>query len=275
MRRSIGLRFLLSALLLVAPVAHSAVVVEVAGNTATAQISLPGNVSADVTLTFDQPTNLAPQNLGITARLLNPLFDLPLLQQLAGLLSSLTSSLPVLITIEPPAGSGFAMDNTVHVEVHTHLLPYTEGSRLRLFKASLLGGQFRDITEEVLPGSVRTRGTTGGFSQFLVLADLRDTDVVIAQKLAYLRGKTALLTGTERVPLDDLLDTVEDAVYDARYADAIAGIDALRARVSERSGTYIPNQWTPTNRNNNLAGELLGGAATLKFSVGFKRDYGD
>jgi hypothetical protein len=256
-----------------APPARAGVDVAIAGNTATADIDL-GGVGAELILTFDDATSLSAANLGIDAQLVNPL-DAGLLARLPTAdLTSLPSALPLLITVEPPNTGGFSLRNTVRVELHTHALPYTAGSAFRLFKAPL-GGAFRDITDEVAPGSVRTRGTTGGFSQFLVLVDLRGTSDVIAQKFTWLRGKAGALSATERTPVLAMIDAAEAAVADGRLADAIASLDSLRARVSARSGTFIPNAWSPLNRNGNVAGELLAGAATLKFSVGYLRDYGD
>ena len=253
--------------------AHAAVDVQVAGNTATAEIEIAG-VGAELILTFDDATGLSASNLGISAELVNPL-DAGLLSRLPALdLTTVPAALPLLITVEPPSTGGFSLANTVRVEVHTHALPYTAGSEFRLFKAPL-GGAFRDITDEVAPGSVRTRGTTGGFSQFLVLVDLRSTSAVIAQKFTWLRGKAGTLSATERTPVLAMIDAAEAAVADGRHADALANLDAMRARVSARSGTFIPNAWTPVNRNGNTAGELLAGAATLKFSIGYLRDYGD
>ena len=254
--------------------ARAGVDVAVAGNTATADITLPGDIEAELILTFDNAQNLSAQSIGISAQLVS-LTDTALLARLPSLsLTSLPSALPMLITVEPPALGGLSLTNTVRAEIHTHALPYSAGSNLRIFKAPL-NGAFRDITDEVAPGSVRTRGTTGGFSQFLILADLRSTSDVIAEKLSWMRGRTAALTTLERSPLDAYLTAAELAVDEERFADAIAELDALRARVSTRAGTYIPNTWTPTSRDANVAGDLLGGAASLKFSVGFLRDYGD
>jgi len=256
---------------LAAPSARSAVAVQVAGNTATADITLLG-LGAEMILTFDDAQQLTPANLGIRADLVS-ILDPALQLRLPETLTSVATALPLLITVEPRSSSGFAMNNTVRVEVHTHLLPYTAGSPFRLFKAPL-GGQFVDITDEVAPGSVRTRGTTGGFSQFLVLVDLRDTGQVIDLKLAALRSRAAALGAGDRATVEGFLDAAEAAVDEARFADAIAAIDALRAHVSANAGAGIPNTWTPLVRGDNLAGDLLAGAATLKFSVGFLRDYG-
>ena len=255
------------------PRAEAGVTVAVAGNTASADIQLPGGVEAELILTFDAPTGLSASALGISAQTIS-LSDPALLSRLPlDGLASVPAALPLLVTVEPPALGGFSLANTVRVELHTHALPYAAGSGFRLFKAPL-NGPFRDITDEVAPGSVRTRGTTGGFSQFLLLLDLRSTDAVVDEKLAGLRDRLLALPLAERTPLAAHLDEAEAAVGDGRWADAIAAIDAFRARVSSRAGGAIPNVWTPAQRDANVAGDLLGGAASLRFSIGFLRDYG-
>ena len=85
---------------------------------------------------------------------------LPLLARLPGALAQPDSLFPLLVTIEPPQAGGLAFHRTVRVEVHTHALVYSAGSNYRLFKAPL-GGSFKDITDDVAPGSVRaTRRTS-------------------------------------------------------------------------------------------------------------------
>jgi hypothetical protein len=144
---------------------------------------------------------------------------------------------------------------------------------LRLFKAQL-GGPFRDITESVQPGSVRTRGTTPGWSQFLILVDLRPTDTVIAEKFSYLQNQLNLLSPGEAAPLQAFLANAQVAVADGRYDDAVVAMDSFSARVSSRAGTNIPDMWRSARDVTNSAGELLAGANTLVFSIGYLRDYG-
>jgi hypothetical protein len=248
--------------------------ITVAGNTASVEVQLADVTLAELNLAFDDASALTPSSLGVTAQLVS-LTDPLLRLRLPNLgLQTPLSALPLLLTVEPPDADGLNFRNTVRAEIHTHLLPYVAGSRLRIFKAPL-GGQFKDITDEVAPGSVRTRGTTGGFSQFLILVDLRSTSSVIAAKIAQLRALTATLPLATRAPLDAAIDDAEDAVADARWADAIAAVDSLRAQVSAAAGTTIPNLWSTSNRNGNTAGNLLGDASSLKFSIGFRRDYGN
>jgi hypothetical protein len=273
-----GLFLSLSALcaLAIAPVTSAQslpVAVDIAGNIATVRIGDPAAPLADLTLDFDDATGLSPAALGISAQLVS-LSDPTLLARFpAGSLTAIPSALPLMITVEPPKAGGLVQRRLVHIELHTHALPYTTASPLRLFKAQL-GGSFRDITESVRPGSVRTRGTSPGWSQFVVVADLRSTRGVIAGKFANLRDSLDALSAAEAAPLRVSLNACEAAVDDGRFDDAALALDSFVARVSARAGTAIPDTWKATRDVRNLAGELLSGASTLNFSIGVLRDVG-
>ncbi|MEO6263442.1 MAG: DUF6689 family protein [Luteimonas sp.] len=277
MKYAVVSKLLLTAALLLGSRAAAAqslpVSVGVAGNIATVQVGDPLNPLAELTLTFDDASGLSASSLGVSAKLVD-ITDPSLLARLPDLsLTRPDSSFPLLITIEPPATGGLSFHRSARVEVHTHALNYSVGSPYRLFKAPL-GGAFRDITDEVAPGSVRARGTTGGFSQFLVLTDLRETGNVIAGKLAWLRARVDALPATEQPPFDAQLDAVEVAVAGGDFATAIDALDAFRARAAARAGKGLTDEWRATRDADNQAGELLAGAATLKFSIAYLRDYG-
>jgi hypothetical protein len=266
---------MLAALLLWAGTAQAQVVpvsTTVSGNVATVQVGSLAQPLAEVTLTFDDASGLSASSLGVSARMVD-LGDATLLARLPSNLLQLDNAFPLLVTIEPPATGGLAFHRTVRVEVHTHALVYTPGSSYRLFKAPL-NGAFRDITDEIAPGSVRARGTTGGFSQFLVLTDLRETDSVIATKTAWLRNRIDTLPAAEQQAFDALLDGFQSALASGAYADAIAALDAFRARAADRAGAVLADEWRATHDTDNQAGELMAGAATLKFSTAYLRDYG-
>ena len=249
------------------------VTVAASGDSATVEVKLGALSLADLTLSFDDASGLSPASLGVTAQLLNPSASALLDRLPDPELNQLSGALPLLVTIEPPANGGLSFDRTVRVEIHTHLLSYTTGSSYRLFKAPL-GGEFRDITDEIASGSVRARGTTGGFSQFLVLADLRETGAVIAEKVDWLRERIDLLPAGERPAFDGYLDTVEAAVDSEDYASATTALDLFRARAATRAGNQLDATWQPGGSTQNHAGELVSGAATLKFSVEYLRDFG-
>ena len=245
----------------------------ISGNEANAFVGLPGLTILDLSLEFENAQGLNANSLGIGAKIVSPLS--PLLQgRLPDLnLTSLTAALPVLITVEPPANGGLRFQGTGRVELHTHALPYALGSSLRLFKAPL-GGPFQDITDEIAQGSVRARGTYGGFSQFLILIDLRPTGMVIDEKVLRLRNRVALLPIAEQPAFTALLDDTEDALDNDDYPAALTAIDGVRALAQANAGTTLPNEWRADHSTSNHAGELIAGAATLRFSVVYQRDYG-
>lgn len=247
--------------------------VAVSGDVATATIGPPSGPLAVVTLAFDEVSGLSATSLGLSAILVNP-DDALLRARLPDLqLNQIDPLFPLLLAIEPPAPGGLSF-RTVRVEVHTHALVYAAGSSYRLFKAPL-SGDFVDITDEIAPGSVRARGTTGGFSQFLVLLDLRESRGVVADKIAALRARVATLPFAERQPFDARIDAAEAAVAAGDYAAALNAVDQIAQRAQARAGTHLADRWRATRDADNQAGDLLAGAATLRFSIAYLRDYGD
>ena len=223
--------------------------VSISGNTATASIGAPGSTLAELILSFDDASGLSASSLGISAELVSPTSAALLARLPDASLTSLPAALPLLITVEPPSLAGLSFRRTVSAEIHTHLLAYTAGS-------------------------VRARSSTGAFSQFLILADLRPSSSVIAQKFAWLRSEVAALAAQQRTPLEAHLDAAEAAVASSNWAAAIGELDAFGAYVSAQAGHTIPQQWRAQRDQHNSAGELLSGAATIKFSIGYLRDYG-
>lgn len=271
-------RWLLAiALLLCTPLALATdlpVSVTVVGNVATAQIGSPASPIAELTLSFDDASGLTPASLGIRASTID-ITDPALLSRLPDLrLVRLESALPLMVTIEPPAAGGLSFRRSGRFELHTHALAYSLGSNFRVFKAPI-GGQFHDTTEEIAQGSVRARSRYGGFSQFIIGADLRETSTVVAGKIAWLRGRIASLPASEQPAFTAQLDTVESAVAHQDYATALAAIDLMSDRAQARAGNGLLDEWRATRDADNQAGELLAGAATLKFSVAYLRDFGE
>lgn len=247
--------------------------VDIANNVAIVQVGNPLNPLAELTLVFDDVSNLNANSLGVSAKLVD-VSDPALLARLPDLqLTRLDSALPLLITIEPPATGGLSFRRTGRFELHTHALSYSLGSSYRVLKAPV-GGAFHDTTEEIAQGSVRARSRYGGFSQFLVVTDLRDSAVVVAAKIAALRARVATLPANERAPFSAQLDAIEAAVAHQDYASAISGVDLVSARALARAGNGLADEWRATRDADNQAGDLLAGAATLKFSVAYLRDFG-
>ncbi|HEY6892579.1 MAG TPA: DUF6689 family protein [Rhodanobacteraceae bacterium] len=290
--------------LALAATASAQVVVTVDGDTANATISLTDNAGhvyeADVTIVFDTPQNLTPQALNLTAEIVDPAAVDPRLKN-DGITTGLNANclvpllglqcptvdpdFPVLITVEPIdipwlfrdgfdaplralAGSdGFSFLNTYQIDVHTHDLPYVEGSSYRLFKAPV-GGDFHDITTDVLPGSMRARGRGGAFSQFVVVSDPRPGLTAALLKLAELNVRILAATISDGLRLDLLALVAQiDALIVVDVLGAIDLIDQLIALIDADAGTSIPNVWTARRDVVNDAGEMGELAHSLRFSA--------
>lgn len=245
----------------------------VSGNSITITIAKPGGLGASVTLSFEDVTGLNLLNLGLSAQVVNP--NDPAL--LARLPAGDSVALPLLLRIEPPVAGGLSFRGVASLEIHTENLLYTPGSPLRLFTAPL-GGPFEDFTVAMGAGSYRARGTTGGFSEFLIVSESRPVDQVITTKFDRLEEE-----------LDEYAAAMPAALYEdlsarlaaarADYAggatlQAIQKIDGFITVVQQHSGTEIPNVWRAARDVENVAGYLRAGAMTLRFSLSRKSELG-
>lgn len=288
---------LLFATLIGARAALAQVDVEVVGNTAHATIlledALGTQYDAEVTIIFDGPMNLSPQSLNLDAELFDPDNAPAITNHLpAGL--SIDPAFPMLVTVEPPGTpelftSGFepfedgtgvlSFQNTYDIEIHTHRLAYTPDSPYRLLKAPI-GGEFADITEDVLKGSARARGRGGAFSQFVIGKDannggLGEVLVVILPKSTALtlRLTAAILDNLLRGELTALLTNVIAAIGTAVLdpvlgcTNAIPPLDDFIADIEAHAGIDIANLWRGQRDLVNDAGELDSLARTLRFSL--------
>jgi hypothetical protein len=264
----------------------ASVVVTIDGNVAQADIHLSDGTndhSAIVTITFDSPLNLDVRSLNLTAELVNP--NDPLITSrfasVAGVV--VDPAFPMLITVEPPSADWIfktSMDgaedgtgelsflNTYEFEIHTHDLTFVPNSDYRILKAPV-GGLFGDITEDVLSGSVRTRGRGAAFSQFIVVRDDRLTLVVALGKLVDLdvRILAAALSNALQGDLLGLLGQVQLLLI-VDVGAAIAALDELilHIQVGAANGD-IANVWQADHTLINDAGEMISLAETLRFSL--------
>lgn len=266
------------------------VVVDIDGNVAHAQISLTDGMGglhqAEVTITFDSALNLTARSLNLSAVLVNP--SDPALTMRLPPATSIDPAFPMQITVEPIAldwlfttsfdgpenGSGdLSLLNTYEFEVHTHDIAYVVNSPYRLIKAPI-GGSFRDFTEDILAGSVRARGRDGAFSQFLVARDSTPQCTLNLLPIALgklvnlqLRVAAALLGDLLNGDLVALLATVNANLLALDITGAIANLDVFIAEVTAHAGVDIPNIWTARHDLTNDAGEILGLAQTLRFTL--------
>jgi hypothetical protein len=257
-----------------AAAAHGVVSAVVNGSSVSATVTLPGGLGADVTLSFENVTGLDLASLGLSVRQVNP-NDPALLARLpAGLVPA---GFPVLLRIEPPAAGGLAFRGIASLAIHTHNLQYAAGSPLRLFSAHA-GEPFQDITVAMGAGSYRARGSTGGFSDFLIVSDTRTVDQVIQAKLGALDDELHEYAGTLPGPLygnlSARLAAVRNDIGLGATAAAIHELDGFLAAVQQHSGTEVPDVWRAAHDVENVAGYLRAGALTLRFSLSLKDELG-
>jgi len=241
----------------------------ISGNQVTATLDLPG-VSADLTLTFEQVVGLTASNLGLSAQLVNP-NDPNLISRLpAGGLVTLPGAFPVLVRVQPPASGGLSFSGIYALDVHTPDLEYTTNCPLRLFSAHD-GGPFGDITANMGAGSYRVRGTSGSFSDFVIVADARPLAGVVSQKFDDLSGLLSTYASAIPAPLLNELGNqlqAARAYYQAGdNADAAATVNDFAATVQQNSGTGIPDVWRASGDLPNVAGRLRAAAGTSSFSL--------
>jgi hypothetical protein len=267
--------FVLTAALPVPATGQGIASATVSGSSADLVVSLPGNLGIDVSLDFEDVSGLTLTNLGISAQVINPA-DLTLLARLPGG-STPASGLPVLLRIEPPVTGTLSFTGIVTLKVHTHNLQYTAGTPLRIFSAPL-GGPFRDITTSMGAGSYRARGTTGGFSEFLIVSEARTGDQVIAEKFDRLEDMLETYEGAMSAQLYDdlevLLASARTASTQGDLREAIRVVNELLDAVEQHSGTAIPDVWRSARDVHNVAGYLRAGALTLRFSLALKHSLG-
>jgi hypothetical protein len=239
--------------------------VEIDGNVATADIAV-GAVSATLTIEFENVVGLTAENLGLSAKVVNPL-------SLAGKLPSgvsLPGAFPLVLKISPPAAGGLSFSGVVSVELYTHDLQYTVGSPLRLFSAPD-GGSFTDFTTTVSSGSIRTGSSKPDFSEFIIAADARPLASVIQSKYAkiasLLNQHAAVMGNALNNELNGLYSASQSAYASGNLVAAIEYLEAFGDRVVAASGDPLPDVWRSSRDVTNVAGSLRSAAATLRYSL--------
>jgi hypothetical protein len=243
----------------------------ISGNELTARIELPGGLTADLTLTFENAVGLNPGALVLSASPIIPA-DLSLLSRLgAGV--SIPVGFPVVVRIDPSASSALSFEGVYKLSIYTHNLTLGANSPLRLYRAPN-GGAFGDMTGSLQAGSVRAGGSGPGFSEFLIAVDTRMIDSVISAKFDavqnHLSANWSSILPTVAADLQQRLNQARAAYASGALAAAIDGVSGFADEVKKQSGSAIPNVWRANGGPVNAAGLLRSAADTLKFSLVFK-----
>jgi len=275
MRNHLGVVLFSVLILSASPVpgfAQTALTPSISGNELTARIELPGGLTADLTVTFENVVGLSPGSLALSATAVDPT-DLSLLSRLPGPGLSIPAGFPVVVRIEPSASSALSFEGVYKLSLYTNNLTLGANSPLRLYRAPQ-GGAFGDMTGFLQAGSVRAGGSGPGFSEFVIAVDTRTVDSVIAGKFDALQGQ--LSANWSAIPaavandLQQRLNAARAAYTSGALAVAIDGVSGFSDEVKNQSGSAIPNVWRANGGPVNVAGLLRAGADTLKFSLVFK-----
>lgn len=238
-------------------------------NRVQAKLSLSVLMEVDVTLEFENSIGLNADSIEITAELINPT-DLNVVNRLPSSLTSAVSGFPVLVSISPKADAGFGFEGPAMVELYTKAIHYDPDVPLRLF-TSHDNGKFEDITTLTSSGSFRARGSTGRFSDFIILLDNRTPTSVINEKLADISSTlsnnqlgidTALFS-----QLDSTLNSISQTLSVVDYAAAMVVVDHMITLVESADGALLPNVWRSSGDLVNVQGDLLTQLKTLRFSL--------
>ena len=256
----------------------SVVVTIVDGRTAKADITLinpnGGHYTAEFELEFEAQglQNLTAQCLGITADVLDAaeIADIEQHRLPHGDHQIIDPAFPVRVTVEPPAACGLTFQNHYDVTFETGDLVYTPSGPYRLMKAPL-GGMFHYVTGSVTQGSVRSRGRTGAFSEFIIISDFAPTYTADCQdEYATLQNRidAAQISPTARQALNVDL-AISRAAYEARnYPDAIQRLATFDQHCVEYGGAALPNVWRSQRDLDNVEGDLVGNTDSLRFMMG-------
>jgi hypothetical protein len=250
--------------------AQTALVPQISGNSVTAKIQLAGGVEADLSITFEQVVGLNSNALALSAALVNPM-DATLLSRMPDPTSfSIPAGFPVLVRIDPASSSGLSFSGASRVSLYTHNLTLTANSPLRLYTAHG-GGAFHDMTGSLDPGSVRAGGSTDGYSEFLIVADVRSVNTVIPAKFdalqATLSANASSMSAAVAADLQQRLTNARNLYQSGAVSSAIDAVAAFGDQVKQQSGANIPDVWQANGALVNVAGLLRSGADTLKFSL--------
>ena len=254
------------------PVFAETIVPTISGNELTARIELPGGLTADLTITFENVVGLNPAALALSVSAIDPT-DMTFLARMPDPAVSLPAGFPVVVRIEPTASSALSFEGVYRLSLYTHNLTFAANSPLRLYRAPQ-NGAFQDMTGFLQAGSVRAGGSGPGFSEFVIVADARGVDSVIVGKFdavqSQLSANGSAINPAVAADLQQRLNQAR-AAYGAGVLDAaIDGVAGFANEVQKQSGSAIPDVWRANGGPVNVAGLLRSAADTLKFSLVFK-----
>ncbi|GAC16145.1 DUF6689 family protein [Aliiglaciecola lipolytica] len=241
----------------------------VSGDTLKAKLQVGVQIEVDLTLEFEDSIGLSADNIDISATLVN-VNDLNILNRLPANDVSIFSTFPVVVTISPKTDKGFGFEGLASVEIYTKAISYQSSMPARLF-TSHDGGDFEDITSMVSAGSIRARGNTGRFSEFMILLDERDDSEILSDKFAQLEdvldNNQSNINSLLLSSLQTSIANLDNALFMQNYSSALSIVESLILTVEQASNTGMSNVWRSSGDLVNIQGELLTHLIALRYSL--------
>jgi hypothetical protein len=243
--------------------------VTINGNALKAKLQVTSLIEIDLVVEFEKSIGLSANNIEISASLIDVNS------------SSVTNrinvddikaipSFPVVISITPKVNSGFGFEGLASVEIYTKSIDYNVAMPARLFR-SHDNGNFEDITSMVSAGSIRARGNTGSFSDFMILLDERSNVDMIEDTFSQLNqlfnqnsDKVSLILG---MSIQTSIISLQQALLMSDIATALELTESLISLTESATGEQMSNVWRSSNDVINMQGELLTRLKTLRFSL--------
>lgn len=249
--------------------AMSPVNVLVSENKLQASISVSSTIKLDVVVEFEKSLGLTADSVVIEAFLI-PVNDVSVLSRLTSNAVELHPDFPVLLSISPREDKGFSFEGLASVEIYTKAIDYQPGMPAKIFTAHA-GGNFEDITSMVSAGSLRARGNTGRFSDFIIVLDERSLKVDAQSKLAridqILSANQSSINGTLLNQIQTATNALDTAVSLSNFDQALVQTDQLIHLIESLNGTQIDNVWRSSNDIANVKGDLLSVLNSLRYRL--------
>ena len=140
----------------------------------------------------------------------------------------------------------------------------------RIFR-SHANGNFEDITSMISAGSIRARGNTGSFSDFMILLDERSNADIVDDTFSQLNELVGQynnhISSTLAITIQTSLNTLQQTLLMTDYTAALKVVEELIVVIENASGEQLSNVWRSSNDLVNMQGELLTRLRTLKYSL--------
>ncbi|MFT6989289.1 MAG: hypothetical protein ACJASL_001258 [Paraglaciecola sp.] len=243
--------------------------VSVDGNTLRANLQVTSIIEVDLVVEFEKSIGLIADNVNISATL-HDVRDIEVISRISSFGIKAIPSFPVIISISPKADTGFAFEGLASIEIYTKSVDYNTAMPARIFR-SHANGDFEDITSMISAGSIRARGNTGSFSDFMILLDERSNankiDDTFSQLNQLFNQNINNVSSILAVTIQTSINAIQQTLLLSDYVTALELVEELIVVSENATGQQITNVWRSSNDLTNMQGELLTRLRTLRYNL--------